>query len=620
MAKRKDPNAPRPREQQDDQVVEAALRGAAVGDSGDRGGRGVSASVAAGVIGMGLAAQSASEGGMAAFASPVLSGDSARDSEAPISDSGAMSQSHDEAGQGGASEGPTAEFDIASNVVATANAPDLLSEDGDGDPAVSSSGAAYLFRDADPVHRVESAEPLADTSENLAEAKLEAGVLTERSSQVNTQIRPEQSGRDEPVEAIEEVASEDDAVSDVVDVVPEVVDTVTEVVDDVVDVVTDLTDGLLGEDGAVSDVVDVVPEVVDTVTEVVDDVVDVVTDLTDGLLGENGAVSDVVDVVPEVVDTVTEVVDTLAETVGGLTDTVGSSVDVVGDVVDELGGLVSGLFGGGDGAADDTVETVSDVAEGATDAVGDLTGAVIDIAGGLLRFAKGSDSSGQPIASAADQAALGEIAGSAAPANQESEEQADAGESPTSEDSLGSSQETALEDSVEVAVNLGDASAEDDGFLDTLLGADGVDALLGPVIDPVFEGLLGGEDTFGVDVAPQLESLGDDISAGLSDVSSLTGSLANSALFEPTELGGGPEDDVETDSLLNEILAGGVDDILGIESEFENLLSDDSEPDEAVVEGTVDAAVEGALDVLFSPAEGTLLDDLFGGSDSDDAV
>lgn len=168
----------------------------------------------------------------------------------------------------------------------------------------------------------------------------------------------------------------------------------------------------------------------------------------------------------------------------------------------------------------------------------------------------------------------------------------------------------------------------DDGFLDSLLSADGVDALLDSAPDDLFEGLLGGEDTFGLDVVHPPLASDDDLSAGLSGDANLSGSLADQMLLEPSGQNDTAGADEETDGLLNDILAGGVDDILGQESGFDSLLGESSavEDDAPASEGPTatlfeDSVVEGALGVLFGHApssDGGLLGDLSNGWDSDE--
>ncbi|MCZ4351616.1 hypothetical protein O4H61_03750, partial [Roseovarius aestuarii] len=178
---------------------------------------------------------------------------------------------------------------------------------------------------------------------------------------------------------------------------------------------------------------------------------------------------------------------------------------------------------------------------------------------------------------------------------------------------------------------LGDGG--DDGFLDTLIAGDDTlfltgssDTLDGSGQDTVLDGLLGDDDVFGVDVEASDDS-SDDLFAGLSGGGNLSGSLIDQGLLslEPADAGSSADDEI--DSLLNDILAGGVDDIFGDSSELGSLLDVDPAADDVPAQDGVDTLVddtiiEGALNILFDQGvdQGfSLLGGLFGGTSEEDA-
>ena len=180
-----------------------------------------------------------------------------------------------------------------------------------------------------------------------------------------------------------------------------------------------------------------------------------------------------------------------------------------------------------------------------------------------------------------------------------------------------------------VTDELGDAVAE-------VLGADepgdaepdGVlESLLSSPADTVLEGLLGGDDPFGIDVEPVGDGLVDgvdDLTAGLGGHDGLTGTLVDRGIVESVSEDALSETDQEVNSLLNEILGAGTGDILGGASAFEALLGDDGSSlgggifAESEVE--TDSAVESALDTLFGSVvdEGSSLLGLMDKPDTDE--
>ncbi len=297
----------------------------------------------------------------------------------------------------------------------------------------------------------------------------------------------------------------------------------------------------------------------------------------------------VVDAVPEVVETVTETVGDVVDTVGDVVDALDQGVDTVAGVVDDTVGAVSGLLGGLFGRAASAAEELPvDAGQTADD--------LVDGTGSLLSSAEEANS----LQNVAQEAGTG------------------------GDDEVRGGVEGTSLSSAPVESDL----AGDDGFLDTLLSADGADALLDAAPDDLFEGLLGSEDTFGLDVVPTPLASDDDLSAGLSGDANLSGSLADQVLLEPSGQNDTAGADEETDGLLNDILAGGVDDILGQESDFDSLLGetsaveDDTPASEAPTAALFeDSVVEGALGVLFGHApssDGGLLDGLSNGWDSDE--
>ena len=199
--------------------------------------------------------------------------------------------------------------------------------------------------------------------------------------------------------------------------------------------------------------------------------------------------------------------------------------------------------------------------------------------------------------------------------------------------------ETVVEDVTSIIPSLlDDVTGEDglltgdDGFLDTLIGGDSLSFLPGfggaSVDAPetsVFDGLLGEEDIFGLDVV-DTDLTADDLFAGLSGDASLTGTLVDQGLFELAPTENGEASDPEIDGLLNDILAGGVEDVLGEHNTFDDLLNAETTGDDATsFEGGLlaDDAIEDAMNTLFSQVDDagtTLLDSVFDNSTDSDSV
>ncbi len=306
-------------------------------------------------------------------------------------------------------------------------------------------------------------------------------------------------------------------------------------VDTVVDTVlgTDgILDGLVGEDGLLD-----VDAVVDGLLG--DD--GVLTDLVGDLLGDGGLLGGVVDVV-------------LGE--DGLISEIGVLDPLVGE-----GGLVGHLLEpvlGADGLLDDAVgnlvgedgiidELVADVpvldpllgADG-------LVGQVLDVEDGLIGSVVG-----------------GLLGGGGSPEAEETLELGAEGED------------------------------DDDAFLETLLVMPTHDAPDAEGI--VLDGLLGEEDVFGFEVAPE-EGGVDDLYAGLTGDSGLTGSVVDSGLLS----GQVEVDDAEVDALLSDILGPSTADVVAGGDALSILLSDVAEGGETIME-------DGAAGI-FGLSEETLLE------------
>ena len=178
MADRKDLKDPRARDTQGETgAAVAPLRGGSASDSNDRGGRGVGATVTAGAIGMGLAAQSGSEGGMQAFAAPQPVEMAGQDDETAAADAGRGAQPSASDWQVAAVEGPADGLDLSPEVTTSRSLSVSGSDVETGASSLASPGAAFLVRDDAVEHRVEAATPSADTEENLVEARAETCLL-----------------------------------------------------------------------------------------------------------------------------------------------------------------------------------------------------------------------------------------------------------------------------------------------------------------------------------------------------------------------------------------------------------------------------------------------------------
>ncbi len=300
----------------------------------------------------------------------------------------------------------------------------------------------------------------------------------------------------------------------------------------------------------------------------------------------------------------------------------------------------------------ETVETVTevvpDVVETATETVESLTDGILGddgLVGGLLGgafTASALDAVGAPVETVTETTS--EMAATSAaiadPLVMDATETAE-----TVEDTLSSGLDASaalvtpvVADAVETAAAATDPLTEegDDGFLDTLIGEYGALDLLGESDTPedtrapsIFEGLLGEGDIFGLDV-PGADDGSDDLFAGLSGGESLSGSLIDQGVLALSDDTGADESDPEIDGLLNNILAGGVEDLFAESSTFDQLFQNDDTPVDGPSEDVpaaepadsgvfLDESVEDALNVLFDHSS-SLVGGLFGGHGEDDAV
>tara|TARA_R110000868_G_scaffold18172_70_gene79935 strand:+ start:12080 stop:14260 length:2181 start_codon:yes stop_codon:yes gene_type:complete len=406
-------------------------------------------------------------------------------------------------------------------------------------------------------------------------------------------------GDDGVVETVVDTVLGDDGVVDVVLGDDGIVDTILGddgVVGTVVDtvlgddgIVGTLVGGILGgitEDDSpdvLDDPVSVVVDSIDPLTDVVTDTVETVVDTTDDLIDTVSApVETVVDTTDDLIETVSAPLETVVDTTDDLIDTVSAPLETVVDTTDDLIDTVTAPLETVTDTTDDLIDTVSAPLETVTDTNDDLIETV----------------------SAPVETVVEDVT---------------SGLTPLVEDLIG---EDGILDG-------------DDGFLDTLIGGDSPTSLLGfggggdSAEASVFGGLLGEEDIFGLDVDVDTDVGADDLFAGLSGDASLTGTLVDQGLFEDAASGDGAAPDPEIDDLLNDILAGGVEDVLGEQNTFNDLL-DAAAPDGdgllSDAEGSgllVDNAVDDAMNTLFNTggdAETSLLDGLFDSSSDNDAV
>ncbi|UYV36740.1 hypothetical protein N4R57_17365 [Rhodobacteraceae bacterium D3-12] len=414
-------------------------------------------------------------------------------------------------------------------------------------------------------------------------------------------------------------------------VVADVVETVTDTVSDVLDPVLGedgLVDGVLGDDGLLGGALDpvlgedgVVADVVETVTDTVSDVLDPVLGedgLVDGVLGDDGLLGGILgsllDPVPDEDSVVDDVVETVTDTVSAPHLSTSDNNSGLGDAIEAFANTFAPVPD--DGNLGDGILADGDTPTGILDSVlaedGVVSGVVEDVASNPFNSLNDQaeteiqDNNVELIASG-DTEALTELAGNA---------------------------ETPLENVVEQDLP-GDEG--DDGFLETLIGGLGVDDLAAGDLpsDSVLElpqsdlldGLLGQDDVFDIDVTG-IDENADDLFAGLGGTEGLSGALVDQGLLNTPVSASDPDADGEIDGLLNDILAGGVDDILGTSNTFNELIAnEESDGGEGAALETAGGeelldgnAVEDALNTLFSHNEdqgSSLLSGLFGSSDDD---
>ena len=659
-----------------DQANGLSLPGRTLQNADDKGGRlnGVSATATA--IGMGLALQSGSPDGLQAFAETLPEGDApVPDAKAADKTPAAQDQTVLDADQdgGNATAHP---FEIASLDVAAESAAVGDTTDAAAEPKMASLGAAPLHgsQDDQPYFK-QSVKPGEDTDPTL-----------HTPSSPKPEVSNDTPSSPPPMPVTDTLLGEDGVVDTVVDtllgedgVVDTVVDTLLGedgVVDTVVDtllgedgVVDTVVDTLLGDDGVVDvvlgddGIVDTIlgdDGVVDTVIDTVlgdDGVVDVVLGddgIVDTVLGDDGVVETVVDTVlgdDGVVDVV------LGD--DGIVDTILGDDGVVGTVVDTVlgddgivGTLVGGILGGiteddSPDVLDDPVSVVVDSIDPLTDVVTDTVETVVDTTDDLI------DTVSAPLETVVDTTddLIDTVTAPLETVTDTTDDLIDTVSAPletvtdTNDDlieTVSAPVETVVEDVtsgltplVEDLIGEDGILDGDDGFLDTLIGGDSPTSLLGfggggdSAEASVFGGLLGEEDIFGLDVDVDTDVGADDLFAGLSGDASLTGTLVDQGLFEDAASGDGAAPDPEIDDLLNDILAGGVEDVLGEQNTFNDLL-DAAAPDGdgllSDAEGSgllVDNAVDDAMNTLFNTggdAETSLLDGLFDSSSDNDAV
>jgi len=333
-----------------------------------------------------------------------------------------------------------------------------------------------------------------------------------------------------------------------------------------------LTD-LLGEDGLVDDLVDAL------VGE--GGILDL--SILDGLVGDDGLLDGVVDIILSDEGFVSEFL-------GGIDSLLDPVIDGVLDPIvdDVLEPVIDGVL---DPIVDDVLEPVIDgvldpvVGDALDPILGDLLGSVIgDVTGPIL------DDVIEPVLGTdviGDLPIVGGLLGGA-------------------ENADGS--------------NFGES--EDDGYLDTLLGIDDsagaenvsdlTDVPSGDTLGDVLTGLLGDDDTFGVDVEPTETGDFGDLFAGLEGEGSLTGSLMDHGLLNETV---DVLADGEVDSLLSEILGPNSSDVLAGGDAIDALLGaseGDNDLGAELTDGLVDSADDQLNDVSdVTEATSNLLDGLF---------
>lgn len=615
----------------------------------DTGTRSTGVSVTAGAIGMGLAAQSASQDGLLAFA-------------ATLPDAELLASFAKYASEGARGEQPGVELQAA----AAAEEPSALSateaQSGPEQPQVEGSEA--VVQDGSAAAGVPQSPPIANvaTEASAAEARAVVGAMSPQGAptsvaagvQVDIVDRADGSAGGQQLAPIINIVPGDHSVPG----------------------------GLLGEDGLVGPVIDLV---------VGDD--GLVNGVLDGVLGENGVVGVLVGE------------DGLLSGVlgdGGLVDSVigdGGVVDgllgkegLIGGVLGD-GGLVGGLLGeeglvggalGDDGLiggiADDLLEPVlgdGGVVGGLLGEEGLVGGVLGDggLAGGLLgddRLIGGvADDLLGPVLG--DGGLLGgllggvgsdpekdipnDLPGGSEGLNEETlsggpilgavlGDEGLVGKAPVVGGLLGGllgGQPAAVTDIARNVMPAPEAAADtsfddmpvdDDGFLDTLV-AGSAEELFGAadtLLDPgtsLFDGLLGDADIFGLNTVEDSPE-GDDLFAGLAGEEGLTGSLVDEGVLGLSVPLEGYAPDPEVDNLLNDILAGGVGDITEETEAFDALLGNEAASEEGgalIGDGlgalTEVGAVENALGVLFGQdsSEGSsLLGGLFTGAADDDTV
>ncbi len=408
-------------------------------------------------------------------------------------------------------------------------------------------------------------------------------------------------------DGVVDVVLGDDGVVDTVLGDDGVVDTVVDTVlgdDGVVDVVLGddgIVDTILGDDGVVGTVVDTVLGDDGIVGSLLGDVLGGITENDSPDVLED-PISNVVDNVEPLTDVVTDSVETVVDTTDDLIETVAAPLETVVDTTDDLIETVTAPLETVVDTTDDLIDTVTAPLETVVDTTDDL---IDTVAAPLETVVDTTDDLIDTVAAPLETVV----------------EDVTSGLSPLVEELIG---EDGILDG-------------DDGFLDTLIGGDSPTSLLGfgggdsdSAEASVFGGLLGEEDIFGLDVAADTDVGADDLFAGLSGDASLTGTLVDQGLFEAAASADGTAPDPEIDDLLNDILAGGVEDVLGEQNTFNDLL-DAAAPDgdgllSDVAESgglLVDNAVDDAMNTLFNTggdAETSLLDGLFDSSSNNDAV
>lgn len=351
------------------------------------------------------------------------------------------------------------------------------------------------------------------------------------------------------------------------------------VVDNVLDTLLGeggVLDGLLGEDGILDDVLG----------GLIGD--DGIIDLTglENLLGEDGYLGGAINVI---LGDEGLLADILGE--GGLADDLLEPLVSDGGVLDSL---LSPVLGGG--AVDDLLGEGSVVPGAVEDLFGD-DGLVDEIIGDVPIVGDMLGPDGLLGSVLGEGSALGGLLG------------------------LGSDDAEQDSDPLEA-----DETAEDDGFLNDLLGigatTDDVTDVVADIgggvsfdaVGDLMSGLLSDEDTFGVDVPDSSSGGLDDLYAGLVGENSLTGSLVGEGLLGSTTDPLLADDEI--DNLLSEILGPSSSDVTGGGDLFDALFEDDSTGETDQVGGLL-GDVSGLADGVLSglDADGSLLDGLLSGDD-----